>query len=228
MHAQARPARGVRNGCAGFHKDFNQALAQRLLVDGLCRRNNNHAHMVGNAPPTQDVRRNAQVADAPIRATAQVGLVNANAPRVADGVPIAGAVGERHHRFQLAQVDLDAFGVVGVGVGFKDAPALFGRPFFAQVGLRHVVGGDNARHAAGFHRHVGQGEALFHGERRYTGTAPLHRHGARAVVANPADDFEDDVFGIDARLQLAHQVNTQGFRHFQPEGAGVNRARQVG
>ena len=140
---------------------------------------------------------------------------------------VVDGVRRRDHRHEL--VDEDELGaLVGrVVVGRQRAPvglaALGG-----EERLRRLVGGDEAGLGARLDRHVGERQARVHRQRLDRRAAELERLVGGAVGAEPADEREDDVLGLDAGRQRAADLDAERLGHAQPGLAGRHADRHVG
>ena len=76
VSAQARAARGGRDGGVRVQEDIEQPFVHGLPVDILGSRDDDEAHVLVNLAPLEDARRDAQVLDAPVRTAADDDLVD--------------------------------------------------------------------------------------------------------------------------------------------------------
>ena len=111
-------------------------------------------------------------------------------------------------------VDLVNLGVLGVLVGVILDPGTLGPA--RQIFTRHIVNGNQTRLTASLDCHVGNGKTLVHGKSRNGGTGELHGTVESAVDADHADDMKNDVLARNARIELAVDLEKDGFGNLEP------------
>ena len=162
MTAQAGSAGGRGDGAAGFNEGLDESLLHGLEVDGLGGGDDDAADARGNLAPLEDFRRGAKVGDPAIGARADDGLLDLHALHLIDGAGVAGQVGQRHRGLEGIEVDGHLADILGVGVGLVDRVGAADPACDIFDGL--LVHGEDAVLGAGLDGHVGDGEAVVHGE----------------------------------------------------------------
>ena len=107
-----------------------------------------------------------------------------------------------------------------------DAVVVIGEtPFF--IGNRRFIDGENTVFRAPFDGHVGNGKAVGHVERRYTGSCKFQGFIEGAVDADHADEGQHDVFPGNVFRFFAGQANLNGVGNLKPGLAGSHGDAEV-
>ena len=133
---------------------------------------------------------------------------------------------ESYDRLQFGQVDVDGPAVFGVFVCCDDVVFVGDAAFF--VGYRLFVDGENPVLRTGFNSHVGNGQAVGHGEGRHAFAGEFQRFVQRAVDADHADEGQHDVLARNVVRLLPRQVDVDGFGHLEPRFARGHGHAQIG
>ena len=229
VSAQTGAAGGVGDDAAGVDDDVDVARFGRFAEDALGARRHDEADVFVHLAPFQDLRGDLEVGEAAVGTAADERLVDLDL--VADGlgeaVAVGGEEGVGDDRFEGRDVDFEDLDVGRVGVGVVDL-GFAGQRFVGEEGGGDVVVGDDAALGPGFDGHVAHGEAVVHAEVADGVADELEGAVERAVDADHADDFEDDVLtgGVAARFAGEHDFD--GLGDFEPVAAGDHREGEVG
>ena len=149
--------------------------------------------------------------------------------RVAQGHTLPGVGPPGHKRFELRRVK-EYFSVeLGALIGVQGRPVLHrciprftlgcvGTPL--HVVKRRLIRCDNSRARTRFDGHVANGHPTVHAERSNSATAVFEHVPLPAAGTNFCDDRQDDVFGTDARRELALDVDGHRFEWLQGQSLG--------
>ena len=160
--AQAGAAGGGGDGAAGLNEGLNEALFHGLEHDILGGRNHDAAHVVGYLLALHDGGGGAQVADAAVGAGADDHLVNGQTGHLRDHLGVLRQVRHGHGGLQLVQINDHFPGILRVGISLEGFAGAVHPAADVLHGL--LVHGEDAVLAAGLDGHVGDGEAVVHGQ----------------------------------------------------------------
>ncbi len=151
----------------------------------------------------------------------------------AQGHAVAGVARGRDHGLDVGEIDGEAGGVAGVGVGVHGAGAHRGRVEAALAGDGGdggLVGGDDPGEAAGLDGHVGEGGALVDGEPGDAFAGELeHLADALALAeVRKREQVEHHVFGANAGAQPARELDAHALGHAHAHVAGQPGIGHVG
>ena len=96
-----------------------------------------------------------------------------------------------------------------------------------HIGERLFIHRENAVFGSGFDRHVGDGEAVVHGERGDPVPSKLQGAVERSVHSDHPDQMQDHVLAADMLRKRAFQRYFDRGRHFEPVFAGGNARRHI-
>ena len=147
------PHVGVETIAARLDEDVEQALVHRLAVDALRRGDDDQATVGVDAVAAQDLRGLAQVGHRPVRAVADVGLVDSRPGCFRNRNDVAGQVRQRDQRLKPVEVDASAPARTRrPGRSCSAVHARSVRP--SRYARRRLVGREDARLRAGLDGHV--------------------------------------------------------------------------
>ncbi len=175
----------------------------------------------------EDVGGEDHVGDFSAGAGADVGLVEFGVADVVGGVFVVGGMGLGDHGFHGGEVVVVFVTVFRAGVVFVDVPFLDAGTG-ADVLEGFFVDVTDAVFAAGFDGHVGEGHAVFEGERADAFAGEVHGFVGGAGDGDVADDGEDEVFGGEVRGDFSVEGELHGGGHFEPGFSGAEGEGGVG
>ena len=226
MTAQAGAAGGSGDGTAGGDEDLGQALGDALHIHLLGGGDDDATDTVGYFSALQDLGGDAHIRYAAVGAGADDHLVDGHTLDLVHGLGVGGEVRQRDGGLEGGQVDGHFPFVLGVGVGLVDLHGTGEATIDVVQGL--FVHGENAVLAACLDGHVGDGEAVVHGQLGDTLTRKLDGLIKCAVHADHTDEVEDHVLTADVLVKLAHQVDLDGGGHLEPVLARDHAGGHVG
>lgn len=154
---------------------------------------------------------------------------------VPDRNDVAWRVWNGDERHQLRQVD--ALDLLVVRAGRVQRPELLGTPLRGQPPVGLVIGGEDGAGGAGLHDHVADGATRAHAQPGYVLAEELEDDAATSADAVPPEQLEDDVLGLDGRLERTGELDADhsrardgcavarhGHCHVQPACAGGKHA----
>jgi hypothetical protein len=147
-----------------------------------------------HAPAAQHLRRLPQVGHRPVRAVADVDLVDPLPDGLVERDDVPGRVRHRDERRQRVQVDADGLRELGIGVRPFGGPGPVGPPL--EVLRNGVVGREEARLGPRLDRHVRDCEALVDREPLGPVADELERHVRPSCDADLADHREEQVLPV--------------------------------
>ena len=127
-------------------------------------------------------------------------------------------MGHSHGGLQRIQIDDHLAGIDGVRIGLECLAGAVHPAVDILHGL--FIHGEDPVFAAGLDGHVGDGEAVVHGQGGYALPGELQGLVQSAVHADPADQVEDDVLAADHGLELSLQHHLDGGGDLEPQQAG--------
>ena len=131
-----------------------------------------------------------------------------------------------HGGLQLVQVDDHLADILRIGVGLEGLAGTVHTAADVLHGL--LVHREDTVLAASLDGHVGDGEAVVHGERGNALPGKLQRLIEGAVHADLADQMENHVLAGYHGLELALQGDLNGGGHLEPQKAGGHGGGHVG
>ena len=127
-------------------------------------------------------------------------------------------MGHSHSGLQSIQVDDHFAGIDGVWIGLEGLAGAVHPAVDVLHGL--FIHGENPVLAAGLDGHVGDSEAVVHGQRGHPLPGELQGLIQGAVHADPTDQVEDDVLAADHGLEFSLQHHLDGSGDLEPQQAG--------
>ena len=226
MSAEARPAGGGGKDSPGLDEDFGQPLAHSLEVNVLGARKDDAAHALGDLASLEDGRGGAQILDASVRAGAYDALIDFDFAHIIDGAGVLGEMRERDGRTERREIDGDGADIFRIRIGgINDGGA---QEAVLAVGLRHLVHREDAVLRAGLNSHVGDAQAVVHGQGLDALARKFERLVERAVHADLADQVEDHILAADPFGGLAYEFHLDSGGDFEPRLACDHAGGHVG
>src|SRR3990172_7106010 len=196
LHPWAGPAGGMADDGTGLLKDLDVSLPQGLVVDPPRAGIDQQAGSLCDPASLQDLGGGLEVFEASVGAGPQEDLVHPD-PFFLDLrglLDIAGGVRDGDEWFERRALDFNQPLVRGAGVRRERSPVLLPAvPLHPSPRL--FVRWKEAQLGPALLGHAGDGEPGIHREVADRLSVVLHRLVDRAVLANGADDVEDDVLG---------------------------------
>ena len=184
------------------------------------------AHIFRHLFPLQNSSGLPQVLDAPIGAGADHHLVDVQAGHLADHLGVLGEMGHGDGGFQLVQIDDYLPCVDRIGIGLKGLAGTAHPAVDILHGL--LVYGEDSVLAAGLDGHVGDGEAVVHGQGGHALPGELQGLIQGTVHPDLADQVQDHILAADAGLELPLQGHLDGRGDLEPQQAGGHARSHVG
>src|SRR6266487_833827 len=213
VSSDAGAATGSSDRRAGLYKNLQVAETHGLKIDLARGGYNDHARAGSNGFAAQDTCGDGEIVQATIGAGPQEDLVDMDVFNFLDRDDVIHIGRARDQRRELRRVDLHHALVAWI---VWREHRIFALSAPMQPGARRLIGRDETSFAAHLDRHVAEGEALADRETFDQVAGIFERAVVCAIDADAAFHFEGQIFGIDARLQIAGQAHIDGRRHAEP------------
>ena len=223
MTAQTGTACGGRYGTAGFNQSLDISCRHGVQHNLLGGRKHDAAYTLCHFASLENFGGLFDILQPAIGAGADDHLLDGHALHLVHGAGVGRQMWQSHGRTQLVQVNDHLALVHGVGVRLKGLPRP-GDPAI-EVGSGHIVHGKNSVFAACLDSHVGNGEAVIHGQLLHTLAAKLQRLVQGAVHTDFTDKVEHHIFAGHIRPELSLQGDLDGGGHLEPgQSSGHSRS----
>ena len=134
-------------------------------------------------------------------------------------------MGKGDRRLERRQINGVFSGVVSVRVSLIDQ-GLAVRMLF-DIGEGLVIDRENTVLGSALNRHIGDGEAIIHGQILYPLSVKLHGLVSGAVNSDQTNDMKDNILTGDIGAGLADQLEPDGLRNLEPGLAGRHSRRHI-